>query len=757
MKSRSILTLMLGILLLSSFGCVGEKTFSSNRIETQLSSDFTDLDNDGLWDYAVYEFSEVREDSSLKIKRRFSVSTATVSEYTSLKENLTDIDLLTADDYLEDFTVEKNIAEERCEQNIGLISFSCADVATCAKMCSANSITCKDIASKHEDFLGGSMVYFVQDNSRTGSLIREARTRVLGLRTAPAEEKNDYLSKISEAISEVASLNTNPLVFHPALDLCEESDYGVENLVTAAEAFGEYSTEVVEYNYIMTVEVESLEEAAGIGSGISGIVVEDNLPVSLLPSPQSISSYQDIAVSTKGENVDIRWTSSASSDSYVMYYKFTTDKPPEEIAAILTTPSVSVKTIDLSFLEPVNLLYAVFLDFTGNHYIAIGLAAGIFFSVIVFIYTFLLLVINIIQAKLGGRKFSIAVKKAFGKTQVNWKVDITASIALLIAGLVVSTALAPELLIEMDIMALAGYLITEPVALIAAILVFLGVLMGYLALENFVKIIMLERIYGVTIREERGAYLAKISELREKLDTLQKLIDRSRADEFDVSDEYDVLTSISKTKLTTFEKKMTPRTKALVEEYLSRVESAIEKLEDKKKMADENWSAWKGEIAKMLSERNEVYASSLTSIPSSMRIWVLNRYNKETEEEGLIFERDVLKKKKVSALFTIKEMTSAGLLRGGIVIKGNRITASWLEKGRSPTVPMALILKLRNYLNSLGRNMAMGDLLSFVSVGNDTIFVLMKNAGIESALFVRKDKFREAVEEWKKKAKMITE
>jgi hypothetical protein len=757
MEFRSILALLFGILLFASVGCIGEKTFSSNKPETLLSGDTTDMDDDGRWDYGVYEFSGVTEDGSLKIKRRFSVSTVVVSEYTSFRENLTDIDLLTADDYLKDFTVEKDAAQEACEQNIGLISFSCADVATCARMCSAGSIKCKDIASEYEDFLGGSMVYFVHDNSRIDSGIREARNVVLGLRTASPEEKNDYLGKISGTISRVAAVNANPLVFHPVLDLCVHSTYGTDNLVLAAEEFGDYTTEVVGYNYVMTVEVESLGGTTDLGSGISGVVVEDRLPAFILTDPQGISSYQDIGVSTEGEDSVVRWTSSSSADKYVMYYKFASDRPPDEVATMLTTPLVSVKTIDLFFLEPLNFLYTAFLDFTGNHYIALGLATGVFFSIIIFIYTSLLLIINIIQTELGGRKFSMAVKKAFGKTQVNWKVDITVSIILLVAGLVVSTSVAPEPLTRMGLLSLGGYMLTEPVALIAAILVFLGILMGYLAVENFVKIIMLERIYGVTIREERGAYLAKISGLRDKLEKLGNLIEKARADEFDVSDEYDVLTSISKSKLADFEKKMTPRSKALVEEYLGRVESSIEKLQDKRKMADEHWSEWKEEITKLLSERNEVYASSLTSMPSSMRIWALNKYTKEVAEEGLVFERDVLKKKKVSALFALKEMTSAGLLRGGIVIKHNKITDAWLEKGKSPTVAMALVLKLRNYLNSLGRNMGMGDLLSFVSLGNDTVFVLMKNAGIEAALFVHKDKFKEAVEEWKKKAKMISE
>ncbi len=756
MESRSILVFLLALSLVASFGCVGEKTVALDRQETLLSSSSEDLDDDGQWDYAVYEFATVTDQEGLSIRRIFSVSTKTSSEYTSLETGLTDIDLLSADGSLEDFTIEKATAEDECLQEIGLISFSCADPGTCSKLCSASTITCKNIAAKYGDFLGGSMVYYVQDNSRINSAVREARTMVLGLRTASAEEKNRYLSKVGEAISKVAALNANPLIFHPAISLCADSDYGVESLISAAGVFGNYSTTVTEYDYIMTVEIGSSGSDGGLGSHVSGVVAEDHVPLSVISSPQDISSYQDISVSG-GEDATIRWSSSVSSDSYIMYYKFSSTTPPDEVAAMLKIPSVSLKTLDLSFLAPVDLLYAFFLSITGNHYVAVGIAVGVFVSVILFLYTLLLLAVNVVQAELGGRKFPVAVKKAFGKTHVRWKVEGTVAIALLIVGVAVSTVIAPEPLSRMGLLELGTYLISEPFAFAGAALVLIGVVMGYGAAENFVKIIMLERIYGISIREERGDYLAKINELRDKLDNLEKLIEKYRAEEFDVSDEYDVVSSISRSKLDAFEKKMTPRTKALTEEYLSRIESATEKLEEKKKLADENWQAWKEYITKILSERNEVYSSSLTSIPSSMRIWALNRYMKETGEEGLVFERDMLKKKKVSPLYTIKEMTAAGFLKGGIVFSGNNVTASWLEHGKSPTVQAALILKLRNYLNSLGKNMDIGDVLSFVAVGNDTVFVLTKTAGAEAALFVNKDKFREAIDEWKKKSKMLGE
>ena len=69
----------------------------------------------------------------------------------------------------------------------------------------------------------------------------------------------------------------------------------------------------------------------------------------------------------------------------------------------------------------------------------------------------------------------------------------------------------------------------------------------------------------------------------------------------------------------------------------------------------------------------------------------------------------------------------------------------------------ALLFKLRSYMNSLQKAMDLGDLVSFASVGDDTVFIIMKTASYESAIFVNKDKFKEAVEAWKKKIKMLGE
>ena len=138
-------------------------------------------------------------------------------------------------------------------------------------------------------------------------------------------------------------------------------------------------------------------------------------------------------------------------------------------------------------------------------------------------------------------------------------------------------------------------------------------------------------------------------------------------------------------------------------------------------------------------------------------IWALAKYVKHSEDEGLVLEQNVIKRRKLAADVLIKEMVTAGMIKGGIILKKEMLLASWFEKGKSTTVETALLFKLRSYMNSLQKVMDLDDLVSFVAVGDETVFVVMKSAGYTSAIYVKKDQFRDAIETWKKKMKMLQE
>jgi hypothetical protein len=156
----------------------------------------------------------------------------------------------------------------------------------------------------------------------------------------------------------------------------------------------------------------------------------------------------------------------------------------------------------------------------------------------------------------------------------------------------------------------------------------------------------------------------------------------------------------------------------------------------------------------MLDEQDEVYLSALVTIPASLRSWALGRYVKEAGAENLVFERDAVKKRKISPEQLVQDMIRKGLLKGAIVMKQEKVVLTEFAEG-SGTVMTALTLKLTAYLRSMAKNLGQHPPSSFVAIGDKTVMVLMKGRTVESMLFISKDKFRDAIEQWKAKMKLF--
>jgi len=96
---------LLLLVFLLGFGCFEERVFPSDRTEQILTSETEDLDDDGLFDYAVYTFNPVNiDDAGVRIQRQITVSTKTSATYTSINPDLTDVDLVNAYQNLDEFS-----------------------------------------------------------------------------------------------------------------------------------------------------------------------------------------------------------------------------------------------------------------------------------------------------------------------------------------------------------------------------------------------------------------------------------------------------------------------------------------------------------------------------------------------------------------------------------------------------------------------------------------------------------------------------
>jgi len=751
----SILLLLTSFLLV--FGCLEEKPFPGAVAEHIANTQSVDLDNDGSADYVVYDFAPVTPaGSSMQVQRQVTVSVQTASAYTQTNPDLSNVDLLVADKALEEFTNSRVQGDGACSANLGLLNVVCSDVVTCSKLCSAQSQRCKKIADTYEDVLAGSMISYVQDNGELRSDLVDARRMVLTLGNATLDEKNRFLGKLRSIEYLVANINANPLYTAPALNLCEHSDFGVPYLASAAGIIGNYTTQNSNYRYSVTVSVTPSKRAAGtFGSEVGGIAMTDSLPKSLVPLPDRVTSIQAVTANDESGSTVVRWSSTKpSSEGYMFTYEFTSTLPPAEAVPLIKTPDLKVRQLNLVALVPTNIMYTTLMAALRNYYLALGMAIGLTIAGIIFIYNVLVLLAATVREKAAGGNLLVGFRKAFGRTNVSWRLDLVLAAGFLSLGYYVCVVIAVQPAVVPSLLESVDYLLRNTPGVGGAGCMAIGLFMLYFAVDNFIKIAILERVYGAIIKQEKNVFEGKADELKSRIEELKALVEEYSKEDFDVSKEYDTLTVLRSEKMDVHTKEMTARSKAIIEERLAKAEGAVESLKERKHLADENWARWKETIAKLLAENNEVSVSMLVTVPASLRSWALGKYAKEATGEGISFERDSLKRKKMSTGTMVRDLINRDLLCGAMIVVQDKVTVSEFSEGGG-TVIGALALKLRAYMAALAKNLGQHPPTSFVAVGDKLVLVIMKGKTSDSVLFVKKDKFNQAIEQWKTNMKTI--
>lgn len=750
---RLAIVLLLSLLLLG-FGCLEQKTFPGTAYERVTNTQPVDLDNDGTADYTVYTFAPVAsKESGMTLQRTVTVATKTAGTYATLTQSLTTADVLVADKSLDDFSKSMDQAGSECSRQLGLGTVVCSDAPTCTRLCSSASVRCKRIASVYGEVLAGSMISYVQDMADMRTLLLDARRMVVTLDTGTPEDKDAYLTKIQGIVAKIAEANANPLYTQPDVTLCSHSDYGISHLLDAVHRVGTYGTMPVSYSYTVLLSAKPLSaNPSGIGTEVSGIGLTERLPIAVVQKPEYISSIQEPSAVENGSDVYISWNSqSVSNDGYLFAYEFTSTAAPETLLASLRTPTLTLKRIDLSALSYTEQLFVILSGIVKNYYIALGLALGISIAVLLLAYNVVLFAV----AMISERVLAPAFRKAFGKTSVTWKTDAVLAVIALAAGSYVSMGVAIQPTTSPTFVESFDFLVKNGTGMVGVAFILIGILLAYFALENIVKILLLEAAYGMVIRHEKDAFVAQAAKLKDMLKGLETSIEKARGENFDVGQEYETFASITSEKIDALTKSVTVQNKTLMDEYTTRVEGATKSLESKKKFGEENWAKWSAEIAKLLDTQEEVYVSSLVDIPVSLRPWALSRYLKEKGAEGIVLDHDTLKRKKMTVDHVVRELLEHQMIKGAIVMKEEKVEFAEFADATSETVRSVLALKLRAYMNSLARNISQKEPASLLVVGGDIAMVYLRDRNMDSFLFVGKDKFTQAVEQWKAKLKIL--
>lgn len=750
---RRAVLLLACMLLMLSFGCIEEIEQEAKKEQVQGVTSF-DVDNDGQDDYEIYDFvASSNQDTGKTTKRQISVIIETSGSYSSYT-NLTNDNLVTIDNYLREAINDKKQSDSACSQNLGVETLPCIDVYACSQLCSAQNTRCRKLVEKYDKVIGGSVVEFVEKRDKIENDMYSVRNQVPDLKDASVQEKDRYLEDIRTTVANIARINSNPVYTRSEILLCSKEDFGAERLRQAAEAVGDYKLSEERYTYIVTVSVKDLGEP-GFGKELENIVLEDEIRSGVLDSVDDISSHQELTVSGTS-SVVLKWSEKRATDEgYLFVYEFSSELPPSEVINWYKTPTLKVKNVDASAVEPVNLLFLTLFSNTDNYYISLGIVIGVVLIVVNLVYTLVIILIGILRAKISGQTLITGIKKSLGRTDIRWKLDGLIAVILLIVGVYgANSTIQPNGIKSLLDMGAIDFMLTQWWGVTAVAGMAFGIHLCYTASENFIKILMLEKAHGTAIREEKEQFKEKVKRLKQRAEELKTIVDKVAAEDFDVGKEYDILSRLTAEKITKLGEKETMRTRRQVDEKLNEVENAIEGLTEKQRIADQNWAKWNEMMNSILEEKKEIYLTSLVTIPASLRQWALRKYVKENAGKGIVLEKDIVKQTVIAPENMVNSLISMKLIDGVVVLKRNKIFLSKMSEG-SGTVPGILTVKLRQYVAAFSKNLGQHDPVSFAAIGSNNVLVLMKGKKIESLLFVRRDKFKEAIETWKAKSVMF--
>lgn len=762
MRYAPILLILLAALFFS--GCIAQKEVASAQKEKLANAEEIDIDGDGAWDYAIYTFAPVKIDSEgITVERRLFVSAEKATSFSSFNA-LTDYNISEINNEFEEFVELKEAAAKDCSNSLGLISAICVEPKTCAKLCSSSSSKCSNIASKHESVLGDSIKSFVKNNDEVSNGIYQVRKDLLTLKsTDPETKRAELANKLMGIIARVSSINSGLVTAHPNTQLCQHDDYGVYKLSGIFDALGIYTKQPVNYHYISTVDIKVVSNESGAQwqpkkLAVSDVLTSAGVSADAISSPQLDPQYKMLSIESGDQNISLIWD---SVDPYpkgasMLVFAFSSKNLPATFLTDLKTPTVTVKTVDMAAALPTIMFYETALKLSKHPLFALGFSISLTLILLLLVYNILVIVYYIATALTAGEKITTGIRRAVAKTRLQWKSDIILSIVLLAVGFLSLFNLTTPPQAAMTIFEVLDYLLhlTDYISLIGTLCIMFGFFIFYLAIENKLKVSFLEREYGQKIKEEKDLFLANIAQLKNKLGELKNTADLLTAEGVNVSREYEFVDDYTPERIEKLGKKADQYSKQAVENSLFEVDGALQRLNEKKKLIIDNWQKWSESISSALAQSDEVHINALLGVPASLRAWALTKYIKEHQQEGLVYEADMLRRRYVQPDKVVKDMLQKGLLTGAVLIKDGKILSVNVEKG-STTVTSVLALKLINHTLSTVKKLGQHSYSTLAAVGERLVLVLIRHQAVDAVLFIEKEKFKDAVEEWKAKLKLI--
>lgn len=729
---------LLFIVLFLFFGCVSEKPYSSQKSESELSSDIIDPNSDSIADFYQYTFSKV-DSEGYSVQREvyvFPQQSAGSTAFKSLSEEELSA-LLTS---FVSFEEEKRTAVDSCFDSMGLTG-GCVDYASCNHFCSEHSAECKEISEKYYDYLGYSILELYKIKTSMVDLTNSINNRLYMYNSLTLTQKADLISSLNEFYALSVKAMKSPLYTDPELQLCSNPSTSFSQWNAIKSGIASYAIQTDSYEYLVVLKLERAPEKE---NEYVDLFVKDKSPVGAF----SVNSPQEI----ESEGGWVSWPiiKPYTSNSILFYY-FSSEDSPESLS--WKTPSVKTRELNLSFLGISFFLFKTFLSIS-NYYIALGLAIAIPLLLLALLVNLLLLVFNLLSAKLKRESKYKAIKSFVGVPNTEWKKDIL--FGAIITAIGFGATFFAEHISETNLVVfkVPEYIFGDYAGFIGIFCIIVGLGFIFFAFLASIKLSMLKGSYLGVIKMEKETVKIDITHLKEKLATLRALIKELQQDGLEITEAYEVYTSIPLAKLEKDASKKTEEGEEVegelkeLETNLDKVDSMISMLRERKESAESDWPKWAEKLKEILADKEGVYLSNLTFIPVPLRRWTVNKFIKENTDMSLALEGEVLKKTKIDPMILINKMVEDGLVQNVLVYKDGKEVVSVVRRGNK-TMYSVLVMKLLSYLKTFLDKFGRKEYKYVMGIGNNTVFAIINKGGKESLILADRDKFKDAFEKWK--------
>lgn len=729
---KKILPLLLVLILFA--GCISEEPYSEKKSEILLSEDIYDNNNDGEVDLYHYTYSK-KEYGNYEMQREVYITPH--FEISSLNFNLLDEnEAMDALESFDDYSDQIKDDFDSCAEKVGIANVKCANVEYCSSKCAEASASCKKLAEKYPTLMG--KLVFSLDNAMSDriSLTNSITSDLYSYGSLSASEKQQLFGDLNSLYSLGLSITQGPLFTHKETGICTSS-LSYSSYTDLFSMLGIQQLKPSSYTYTVLITMYNTQEDP---SKYADLFVKETLPVSI--DSDSLDSAQIYTL----KNKELEFSPVKSDKtSEIIYYSYESEETPS--TSMFKTPQLKIRTIDLFILTPSFFIFELLLPFS-NYYIAFSLAVSFPLIFFIILLNFLTLAYNLLRAKLGKKTIYNAMKGFVGVPNLAWKKDIVFGFVLFAVGIGAAffSANVPDQTLQIS--KLFGYIFEDYAGLISVFCIIVGSVFFYISIQSAVKAALLQYSYAGIRKKEQEEALSEVKELSEKLNVLKKIIDECKEEGFDISEAYNVFVSIPGGKLSEITPATIERESKFVESSLHKVENVISLMKERRQNAEKNWEEWSKKMLEMIGRNREVYLSSLSFIPVSLRAWAANRFVNEHGTKGIFFEGEVIRKKEIAPEELVNQIVKSGNIINALVLKDEKPFLSIVTSGNK-TVIIGLFLKLSSYLRTFMKKSHQKEYKYVMGIGNSAVLTVVKKGSLESMILCPTKKFKEGFDQWK--------